>query len=292
MTNLHEADGEKLGKLTIDLKDDQPREDLLEYKVESQGELETEFDLPRYHTFLGWIEIFGLPPCNEWVLLEDFKQLEKEFEGEIKGEKYSESLKIEDKGPIGTWIELKRESGKMEEEHQAIELEYSETSTSGSMALFNIDHSKGEYSARINRQIAENSEEVDKIKERLDKEEGKYLEARLEEEGNPSLVVFKKAEVYGSAPPVYQKMFPFWNKKEFNNSEIRILEVGYMDKGDSEEDIDNLHGRWYKLFSFEDFDHNQLEIREGNWQSTEIHFQGEKTHTKDHYEKHLYKYND
>lgn len=37
------------------------------------------FLLPRYQPMVGWIEVFGLPPQNEWVILEDLgKHWQKE----------------------------------------------------------------------------------------------------------------------------------------------------------------------------------------------------------------------
>lgn len=290
MPKVPEANGNKLGKLTLDLADSQPGENTLQYRVKSSGEMETEFDLPRYDVFLGWIEVFGIPPYNEWVLLNEFDEVEKSFSGEINGEGYSESLSIEDRGPAGIQINLHRETADSEEEHQIRELNYSPVSTSGSMSLFEVDHSSGEYNARLTRQIEQGKGEIEDLREELTGEEAEYLDEIIDAEGEPSIIVLKEAEVEGSTPPVYQKMFPFWNTTEFKESEIRALEVGYMNYGDNETDVDKLHGRWYKLFSFDDFDYDHLEIREGDWKSTRAELDGETIRTKDHYEKHLYEY--
>ncbi|MFB6100685.1 MAG: hypothetical protein ABEK16_05415 [Candidatus Nanohalobium sp.] len=291
MPEIPEADGNKLGKLTLDLADSQPRVKVLQYSVNSTGEKETKFDLPRYDAFLGWIEVFGIPPYNEWVLLDEFDGVEKNFSGDINGEKYSESLSIQDRGPAGIQLNLQREMSDLQEEYRVVELDFSPMKTNDSMALFEVDHSEGEYNARLTRQLAQEKGEIEDLREDLTDEELEYLDDVIDEEGEPSIIVLKEAEVDGSTPPVYQKMFPFWNTTNFENSGIRALEIGYMDYGDNETDVDKLHGRWYKLFSFDNFDYDHLEIREGNWKSTIAELDGETIRTKDHYEKHLYNYN-
>lgn len=290
MTDLPEATGEKLSKLTIDIADAEIDNELINYRVESDGEKQTEFDLPRYDTHLGWIEIFGLPPYNEWVLLKEFEQLNKNFCGKINGENYSENLKIEDRGPAGVQIQLERKSGGAEETYRITELDATESSASESAALFHVDHSDGTYDARIDRRIAQESGELEDLKQELNEKERDYIENIISMEEEPDIAVLKKAQVNGETPAVYRKMFPFWERTEFENSEIRVIELGYMEYGDTDSEVDKLHGRWYKLFSFQDFDYDQLEIREGNWRSTEVELEGQKQNTKQHYEKHLYRY--
>lgn len=285
--DIDSSEAEKLSELNIDFVSSEG--DVMKYKVKSDGEYETEFELPRYDVFLGWIEIFGLPPFNEWVLLRDFDSLEKQFSGQLNGERYRESVSIEKKGPAGTEIKLNRESGDIEERYSVREIEYSKSATSGGLAIFDVQHSQGEYHARLERSVAENPGEIEELKKDLEEDEIAYLEKVIDEEGKPSVVVLKESVVDGKAPPVYQKLFPFWGKTRFNEDGVRSIELGYMESGDSESKVDQMHGDWYKLFTFEDFDYRQLEIREGNWKSTETDFQGKKVHTKKHYEKHLYR---
>lgn len=284
--SIENTESEKIAEISIDLEES--RNNVMQYRVRSTGEKETEFELPRYDIFLGWIEIFGIPPFNEWVVLDRFDKLEKNFSGMVNGRKYSESITVEDHGVTGTVIELERESGDAWERHHVREMDYVKASTSGGVALFEVDHSRGEYSARLVRTIAQESQDIEELREKLGERERKYLDRVTEENGEPSIVVLKEATVDGTTPPVYRRFFPFWEKKEFDESEVRSLEIGYMDRGDNETGIDELHGGWYKLFSLEDFDHSHLEIREGNWKSTDVEFEGEEQTTKQHYEKHLY----
>lgn len=171
-------------------------------------------------------------------------------------------------------------------------IKVNETSTEGAdeRALYSSKHSSGGWSASQERFVAESETDVDELRSRLKEGEERYLDRVMEKEGEPTVVILKVSTVDGTVPPVYSEMFPFWDKKSYSEEEVRSIEIGYMDKGDTGTELDSLHGRWYKLFELEDFDHEKLEIREGEWRSTEIEFQGEQVTTKEHYEKHLYRY--
>lgn len=84
-----QAEGEKIGELELELHSPPVKDRVIWYdaRVEVEGQT-SRFDLARYHTHLGWIEAFGLPPFNEWVVLKDLEELEGSFTGEINGEKY------------------------------------------------------------------------------------------------------------------------------------------------------------------------------------------------------------
>jgi len=277
----------KIGHLSIDLDPGSSTEDFMVYRVEAEVKGEkVSFELPRYDTHLGWIETFGVPPFNQWALLKDFDYLNKHFSGQLNGTQYSESVEVEEKGVSGHRINLQRTSGSDEEYYNT---RITDTpGENGKISLTECISSKGVYTATIREKSYEN------IKPRgipgLTDYERNYIENIVEREGDPDVMTLKQAKIDGPIPAIYRKLFPFWETEEFDEKPLRAVEIGYLDRGDNEEDVDQKHGDWFKLFSFKGFDHQFLEIREGNWTSTEIELDGEEVTTKQHYEKKLYKY--
>lgn len=277
----------KIGHLSIDLDPGSSTGDVLVYRVEAEVKGEkVSFELPRYDTHLGWIETFGVPPFNQWVLLRDFNYLNKNFSGDLEDTQYSESVEVEEKGVSGYRINLQRTSGSEEEYYNT---RVTDTpGENGKISLTECISSKGVYTATIREKSYENVK-PEGIPGLTDYERN-YIEDIVEREGDPDVMTLKQAKVDGPIPAIYREMFPFWETEEFDEKPLRAVEIGYLDRGDNEEDVDQKHGDWFKLFSFKGFDHQFLEIREGNWTSREIELEGEEVRTKQHYEKKLYEY--
>lgn len=277
----------KIGHLSMDLDPGSSTDDVMVYRVEAEvkGE-EVSFEIPRYDTHLGWIKAFGVPPFNQWVLLRDFDYLNKNFSGDLGDTQYSESVEVEEKGVSGYRINLQRTSGSDEEYYNT---RITETpGENGKISLTECISSKGVYTATIKEKSYEN------VKPRgipgLTDYERNYIEDIVEREGDPDVMNLKQAKIDGPIPAIYRKLFPFWETEEFDEKPLRAVEIGYLDRGDNDEDVDQKQGDWFKLFSFKGFDHRFLEIREGNWTSTEIELDGEEVTAKQHYEKKLYEY--
>ncbi|HMO77880.1 MAG TPA: hypothetical protein PKA42_00045 [Candidatus Paceibacterota bacterium] len=82
----------KLGNLDISFKE--YRDGVYYYDIELKfGNKITSIVLPRYHTFLGWIEVFGLPPQNEWVILDNLNDFEKTGVIKVDDKEILESIK-------------------------------------------------------------------------------------------------------------------------------------------------------------------------------------------------------
>ncbi|MFB6116195.1 MAG: hypothetical protein ABEK10_01670 [Candidatus Nanosalina sp.] len=283
-----ELESRRIGSLSIDLDRERSNDEVMIYSVEAEVEgEETRFELPRYDTHLGWIEVFGLPPFNEWVLLREFQYLNKSFSGQLNGENYSESIEVEKKGVTGHRINLQRT---MEDEEEYYNIRTFETPQGNTDSIFECINSRGVYTAAITKKEINNPDEGDlKI---LGEEQRKYAQKIFEKEGQPDKLTLKKSRIDGPTPAIYRKLFPFWDKEEFDDSQVISVELGYLNQGDNKTELDKAHGDWFKLFQFQEFDHSMLEIREGNWRSTTDWFKGDRKNTKEHYEKHLYTYSE
>jgi hypothetical protein len=280
--------GEKIGELTIDLDRSESEDELFVYQVNIsvEGE-ENSFELARYDTHLGWIEAFGVPPFNEWVLLDDFSYVKKNFSGTLNDEmRYSETAEIEEKGVSGYRLNLQRISGDEEEYYNTRIVDV--PAESGKVSLTECMSSRGVYTDTVREKIYENVK-PEGIPGITDYEE-EYAENIVEKQGEPSVIVVKKAQVDGPTPAIYRKLFPFWDTEDFDEMPLRSIELGYLDRGDNDSDIDEKYGDWFKLFTFPDFDYRFLEIKEEGYTSTEVELGDEKVTTKQHYEKKLYSY--
>lgn len=277
----------KLGELTIDLDKNSSSEDTMVYHVEAEVKGQKQvFQLPRYDTHLGWIETFGVPPFNQWVILRDFEYMNKNFSGSLGDKKYSESIEIEEKGVSGYRVNLQRTSGNEEEYYNTRITNI--PGEKGRISLTECISSKGVYTDTIHEKSYRHTGPKG-IPGLIDYER-EYLDKIVEEEGDPDVIKIKQAEIDGPIPAIYRTLFPFWETEKFDEKPLRAIEIGYLDRGDNSEDIDKKHGDWFKLFSFKGFDYSFLEIREGGWKSTGIEFEGEEVTTKQHYEKKMYEY--
>jgi len=236
--------------------------------------VKVKFILPRYQPMVGWIEIFGLPPQNEWVILEDLgKHWQKEsnivlYEG-------GKEIKIEEKIEVfnnyqDNWriINLERKAGDLFEKQMCWE----EWTSSSDIIMHPrkrmiFHHSNGVYYVTV--EAFKNPD-----KKSLSPSQSAFLENVLEQKGKPTLDVWlKKFSCHGDTLPIYSKLFPFW-EDAWNNAEGSLLEIGY--------EKEMLHGDWFKLFEAGD---KRFEIEEGGWTSREVEWQGRKIRIKNTYEK-------
>ena len=64
-----------------------------------------------------------------------------------------------------------------------------------------------------------------------------------------------------------------------------MIQLGYLNK--EGEEIDRIHGEWYKFFMFEN-DSRLFFIKEGGWSSKEIEIDGKIERIKNTYKKELF----
>lgn len=242
-------------------------------KIDYKGK-KTKFLLPRYSPMMGWIEIFGLPPQNEWVILDDLGR-HWQKESEIILYENEKEIKINEKIEVfnnykDSWriIKLDRKVGDLFENQICLEdwsaINKAEKCIKKRMVFH---HFGGVYYATV--EAIKNPEE-----KLLTSAQCAFLNQVKKERGNPTLGVWlKKFSCHGDPLPIYSKLFPFW-EDAWNNTEGSLLEIGY--------EKEMMHGDWFKLFEARD---RRFEIQEGGWTSREVEWQGKKIRIKNTYEK-------
>lgn len=255
---------------------------LKDINVEFDGK-EKELKLPKYGK-VDTIDTFGLPPFNEWAVgVENIEELSENF----SIDNHEEAFESKVIGPLTGKIRLERKFESKKEAYQVHEI--GSPNKKSIIGSFDIESSNGNCSIVIDRDINHSRDQINRLRKQLTEKEKKYLRDVRREERLPDVVVLKTMKIDGEAPVAKMEMYPFWEKRSYDEEKVRSLEIGYLNYGDNDTDFDKKHGKWYKLMSFEDFDHERLEIREGNWQSTEVKVKREKRQTLDHYEKYLFK---
>lgn len=236
--------------------------------------VKVKFILPRYHPMVGWIEIFGLPPQNEWVILNDFGIHWKKESNIILYENERE-LKIKEKIEVFNnykdgWriIKFNRKAGDLFEKQICLEdwsdLDKPERRIIKKMVFH---HSQGAYYVTIETT-------KDPGKKALSRTQSAFLEKTIKEKGKPTLGVWlKRFSCHGDILPIYSKLFPFW-EHAWENVQGSFLEIGH--------EKEMMHGDWYKLIEARN---RRFEIEEGGWSSREVVWQGKKTKIKNIYEK-------
>lgn len=282
---LDSGEGEKIGEMQIELPEPAVKdgEALKQVKVSVEGKTSS-YTVPRFSR-IDIIDTFGLPPFSEWAVGVD--QVEDQ-EASFSSGDHSESFRIERKSPHQINFHLDRTISDREENYAARELLLPDSDIS--LGIYEVNHTAGECNFVIERSVARDRKSIEELSsEKLTSEEKNYLEKRRREERTPDLVVFKKFDITGETPAVQQDLHPFWEKTSWSGEEVRILELGYLDYGDNSTELAERHGRWYKLFSFEGFDHDRLEIREGNWRGREVETARGGINAIENYEKYLYR---
>lgn len=261
----------------LNFKFSHQEKDLFFYDVDidyKSKKVKVKFILPRYQPLMGWIEAFGLPPQNEWVILEDLgKHWQKE--SEIVLQEGAKEIKIKENIEIfnnyqDKWrfINLGRKAGDLFEKQTCLEdwsfLDKAERLIKKQMVFH---HSSGVYYI-----IVEAFKDPDK--KLLSQFQSDFLEKTIKEKGKPTLGVWlKKFSCHGDILPIYSKLFPFWCDL-WNNAKGSIVEIGY--------EKEMMHGDWFKLF---EAGGKRFEIQEGGWTSREAEWQGKKFRIKNTYEK-------
>lgn len=243
------------------------------------GEKERRIVLPRYDIMLGWIEIFGFPPQHEWVVLADIKSFSKKATLLIDGEHISEKVDFNLNKKEGVHeIITTREIGTLKEVFTWIEDYTDAPKLIKNSGVFK--HNDGTYAY-----VAEKSIVALEDLERVHKKQKNFVEDIISTHGKPDVLWQKTFTAKGTLPHLFYKMFPIEDSVDLSDMQGSIIEVGYLEK--SGEDIDRVHGNWYKLLTI---GAERFFIEEGNYAPATIEIDGKKQHIKGTYTKKLFRY--
>ncbi len=232
------------------------------------------FTLPRYHPMVGWIEIFGLPPQNEWVFLDNEQKAWHKttpFNFEVNGMKFKmkETLEVfPDLVNNRRSLELRRTIGK-EIETQWYEEDWSKMSSENRITKRSVfKHSGGHY-------FVDEEMFFNPTLEMLNKKQKSFVENIKKKHGNPSMGIWlKRSKMSGSYPPIYSQLFPFWKKNILNAKCVESVELGY--------EITQAHGDWYKIIEIAG---KVYEIEEDNYTERDEIYKNKKVSIKNTYRK-------
>jgi len=258
----------------IDMRFKRRSKDCLYYDVVvSSGRKRVEIELPRYHPMIGGIEVFGLPPQNEWVVLTPHKN---PFVGKgvIKVKNDKKIAKIKERIEIVTneedaWRFVERDwhLGKKFERQLYFE-DWSQMKAAGcNQKRWVFVHSNGMYVVSV-------LGHMNPALKLLTKKQKEFLEKIKAERGKPTDTWLKQVNTNGTPPPLYKQLFPFWKTQLENVGSV--FEIGY------EKELS--HGDWYKFF---DFGKQCYEVQEDNWTSKSIQWKGKSTKIKNTYRKYV-----
>ncbi len=244
--------------------------------IDIQG-IKKHISLPRYHTFLGWIEVFGLPPQNEWVALKAFDNFTKTGTIVIDGENISEKVTYGYDSVSGVrTVETLREAMGLSE--HSVWKQYRTDAVGHTKSEVSFTHSHGEYFVHVDTAVCAGSTV-------LFKEQQVFVDVCKQERGAPDLVLLKKFSVQGVPPPLYYRIFPPIEMIDLGHGQGSLLEVGYFRKNSTYE-VDHVHGDWYKRF---DDGKNILKIVESNYTSCDVEIGGKVERIKNTYRKELFR---
>ncbi len=281
-----------LGELSMEYKKVENGIIYYDLQVEIEGR-KKEILLPRYHAFLGWIEIFGFPPQNEWCVLKQLNPFEKKAKLKIDKDSFEEIVIFNPdfNNKMHSIITI-REGNNLYEYFQWFENFSKAPEKIEGIGIFT--HNKGVYRYSYTKKGIEPSKygkfEIDILKflnrEELPSLVKEKVEEILEDKGKPDSIWTQRFEAKGALPLIYYKMFPT-NVLDLDLEDCRgnMIQLGYLNKEESE--IDKVHGEWYKFFMFEN-DPRLFFIKEGNWSSIEVEINGKKERIKNTYGKELY----
>lgn len=245
--------------------------------VSWKGE-EKVLELPRHHQSLGWIEIFGFPPQNEWVVLGSFEPFESKAILKINGNNIEEIVSYMMRtGKREHYIKVERKNDAEKEVFEWTE-NFSEAPKIVNTGIFK--HSRGEYSYTCDKNILDSQN-----LSTLTRNEIKYFEDKRKELGKPSLIITKDCKAGGAVPPIFNWMF-FIKESDVIDCRVRTLEIGYLrGKGSN---LERAHGDWYKLI---DLNGKLFEIQEKCGVFREEIINGKPAQIKDTYAKVIYALN-
>ncbi len=261
------------GTLEITFKNQ--KEDIFYYDVSVNfGKKKVKFILPRYHPMVGWIEVFGLPPQNEWVFLDNERKSWRKttpfyFQVNDKKFKMKETLQVfPDFKNERRSLELIRIMGG-KTETQWYEEDWSKMATENKMTKRSVfKHLEGHYF--VDEEIFFNPSI-----ETLNLEQKNFVGAVKKKHGDPTLGIWlKRSAMSGQYPPMYSQLFPFWSKDILEAKYVESIELGY--------EISQAHGDWYKIFEIAG---KIYEIEEDNYTEREELYKGRKVNIKNTYRK-------
>jgi hypothetical protein len=257
----------------IDMRFHGQEKDVFYYDVDIRwGTKQIQFLLPRYAPMVGWIEVFGLPPQNEWVVLDQVANTFTEA-GTIEVKAEEGNFKIEEKLTISTdtslkwrFIQCERATGNLFERQLYIE-DWSAFAAKKHIRKYSVFvHSRGLYRVTIDAYLKLDSRH-------LSKGQKDFLEKVKKEHGQPTYLWLKRFSAEGESLPIYNKLFPFWGSG-LPSEKGSSLEIGY------EKELS--HGDWYKLLKIGS---DRYEIKEGSWSSRAAIWRGERVKIKNTYRK-------
>jgi hypothetical protein len=279
--SIKNSRGTKIGHLRVSHEGIDSEGTLLK-KVECQvGDEEASYVLPKYGK-IEYLDFFGLPPFHELSIgPERVENIQESY----SSTDHKEEINLKVAKPSIAKAELEKNYKSSKEQVKVTEVGMPKNKSVTSIYEFKGD---SKCNLVIDKDIRISRSGIKDLKQELTSKEREYLRYIRREERLPSVVILKTMKIDGSSPKATMKMYPFWEKQSYNNEIVRCLEIGYLDYGDNETNFDKKHGKWFKFMSFEDFDHSQLEIREGGWQSKEVEKNGESFMTLENYERHIY----
>lgn len=278
--------GDQIGSILVTLPDNPVRDGHALKKVETRVEGESSTMVFPVYNRIDFIDTFGLPPYNEWAMgVDGFRDAERSFQDTESGleERYQCKVKLDDLVEIRLNRQLEDEKEIYEAEEMILPY------YNASVGRFRVKHSEGEMNMLIERDAARGRENIRDLEENLSPTQQRYMKKVRREESLPDIAVNKNIELKGVMPAVQQELYPFWDRKRFDQ-QLDIIELGYLGYGENSTSFDQQNGRWYKLFHFENFDYPKLEIREGNWESQALDPGSEERRYMSNYEKYLYQY--
>jgi len=229
----------KIGNIDISFSEYKNGVYYYSFVVEMQG-VTREIMLPRYHPFVGWIEAFGLPPQNQWVVLTNVDAFATKAHLIIDEEKYDESFMYTPDAQNKTHtIEIVRENNGatetmvwFEEFKNAPQLVHN-TMTFNSKA--------GEYICKAKAAINTPND--------LTGEELRFVDGVISKRGATEHIWTKSFASKGIVPEMYYAFFPQIEGVDLTDVQGTVIEVGYMAGDDA---VDAVHGDWFKRFQLGD----------------------------------------
>lgn len=232
--------------------------------------------LPRYDVFLGWIEIFGLPPQNEWVILSDLSDFTKSATLTVDGVTILETIhyKKDIQGKTHR-LDTIRSCGDTTET-----CAWTQDYTNAPHRILNhttFNHPGGSYDATWETAVLNDTSTLTEAE--LD-----FYQKITAERSAPDVIIKKTFTAKGVPPPLYYNLFPIHEIVDLTEISGSLVELGYLKKN-SPHTVDQVHGDWFKRF---DNGEQVLYITESNYSSCPIMVNGKILHIKDTYHKELF----
>ncbi len=263
----------KIGNLDISFKEYKDNVYYYDVKLEINGK-QVSIVLPRYHTFLGWVEVFGLPPQNEWVVLDTLTDFEKNGFLKIGDNEVKETVKYTT-GKNSHTIQTTRKLDS-EKEFCIWNQSYS-NAPEEILSDISFQHNNGEYKTTWKTEILKNDTN-------LSNAEQNFVSDVKNKHGQYDVLIRKTFTASGSIPSIYYSLFPIQDLLDLTNISGSVIEIGYLNKN-SQHKVDNVHGDWCKRF---DFGSKRLYINETNYSSCEIETDKGVEQIKNTYKKELF----